>query len=303
MAELARRQHGVVGRRQLERLGFGSNAIQRRLDAGRLHRIHPGVYAVGHLAVTPRGRWLGAVFACGAGAVLSHRSAAALWGIRDPGSGRIEVTSPRKSRSTKKIGKHFGVLPADERTVLDGIPVTTVNRTLLDLGRVSRPHSVEAALREAEYRGLHERLSLPALLARHRRHRGARAAAQALGRLGDDPGGRIRSPLEELFLPFLDSQRLPRPRINAGVHVPASRHELEKHYEVDCLWEPQRLIVELDGFGAHGSRASFEDDRERDRRLATAGYRVTRITKRQLIGQGDALAADLHHLLMLYKHP
>lgn len=303
LADLARAQHGVVERRQLERLGIGRRGIARRLQGGRLHRIYPGVYAVGHLALTPRGHWMAAVFACGPGAALSHRTAAALWGIRDPGSGRIEVTSPRKSRSTETIGKHFGVLPADERTVRDGIPVTTPMRTVLDLGRVATPHSVEAALREAEYRELRDSLSLPVLLASHPRHRGAGAAAQALERIREDPGGRIRSPLEELFLPFLDRHKLPRPRVNAGVHVAATPHEPEKRYEVDCLWEDRALIVELDGFETHRSRDAFESDRERDRRLATAGYRVTRITKRQLLGQEDAIAADLHHLLLFYKRP
>jgi hypothetical protein len=302
-ANLARRQHGVVSRRQLERLGFGTRAIEHRMKAGRLYPVQRGVYAVGHLALTLRSRWMAAVLASGPEAVLSHRTAAALWGIRDPGSGRIDVTAPRKTRSTERICRHFAELPNDERAVLDGIPVTAVNRTLLDLATVAKPHSVEAALREAEYLQLRDRLSLPALLARYPRHRGARSIRAALERRQKDPGGRIRSPLEELFLPFLDRHGLPRPRVNAGVHVPATPHEPERRYEVDCLWEDQTLIVELDGFESHRSRTAFESDRERDRRLTSLGYRVTRITKRQLLGSQAALAADLHHLLMFYKRP
>jgi hypothetical protein len=297
IAGLARRQHGVVGRGQLERLGLKTNAIDRRIGAGLLHTLHRGVYAVGHLALTPRGHWMAAMLSCGPGAVLSHRTAAGLWGIRDAGSGRIEVTAPRKTRSTATIRRHFAKLPADERTVRDGIPVTTVTRTVLDLAMVAEPYSVEAALREVEYQEFHDRLSLPALLARYPRHRATRPVTTALERLREDPGGRLRSPLEELFLPFLDRHALPRPRINALVEAG------DKRYEVDCLWEDRALIVELDGFEFHGRRRAFEDDRERDRRLTAAGYRVTRITQRQLLGRQDALAADLHHLLLFYKRP
>jgi hypothetical protein len=303
IAGLAGRQHGVVGRRQLLSLGLAPNAIDRRAAAGHLHAVHPGVYAVGHLALTPRSRWMAAVLACGPGAVLSHRTAAALWGIRDPGSGKIDVTVPRKSRSTGSIHRHFSRLPADECTVEDGIPVTSPMRTLLDLATVAKPHSVEAALREAEYLHLRGRLSLPALLARYPRHRGARAARAALERRDQDPGGHLRSPLEELFLPFLDRHRLPRPRINAGVHIPATRHEPERRYEVDCLWPEQRHIVELDGFESHGHRQTWEEDRIRDRRLQAQGYAVTRVTKRQLLGEEAALAADLSSLLLFYKRP
>ncbi len=250
-----------------------------------------------------RSRWMAAVLASGTGAVLSHRTAAALWGIRDPGSGAIDVTVPRKTRSNGTIRRHFGRFPADECTVEDGIPVTSPMRTLLDLATVATPHSVEAALREAEFLQLRDRLSLPALLARYPRHRGARALRAALERRQEDPGGRLHSTLEELFLPFLDRHALPRPRVNAAVHVPASRHELERRYEVDCLWPEQRQIVELDGFESHGRRQSWEDDRVRDRRLATAGYGVTRVTKRQLLSEEDALAVDLSSLLLFYKRP
>lgn len=282
---------------------MGTTVVARRVRAGRLHQIHRGVYAVGHLALTPRGHWMAAVLFCGDEAVLSHRTAAALWGIRDSGSGKIEVTSRRKSRSTGTIRRHFGRLPADECTVEDGIPVTAPMRTIIDLATVAKPHSVEAALREAEYLQLRDGLSLPALLARYPRHRGARSIRAALERRDEDPGGHFRSPLEELFLPFLDRHNLPRPRINAGVHVPASRHQPERRYEVDCLWPEQRHIVELDGFASHGHRQAWEDDKARDRRLVTAGYGVTRITKRQLLGEEDALAADLSSLLLFYKRP
>jgi hypothetical protein len=303
MARLARQQHGVAARRQIERLGIGNHAIAHRLANGRLHTIHAGVYAVGHTALTLRGRWMAAVLFCGDGAVLSHWTAAALWGIRNPGSGKIEVTSPRKSRSTERIRRHFGRVPADECTVEDGIPVTSPMRTVLDLASVAKPHSVEGALREAEYLRLRDRLSLPDLLVRYPRHRGARSIRTALDRSREDPGGRLRSPLEELFLPFLDRHGLPRPRVNAAVHVPASGHAPERRYEVDCLWPEQRQIVELDGFESHGHRQVWEEDRSRDRRLATAGYAVTRVTKRQLLGEGDALAADLSSSLLFYKRP
>lgn len=234
--------------------------------------------------------------ACGSGAVLSHRTAAAHWKIRES-SGAIEITVPRTSPQNRgSIHRHFAALPADERTVLDGVPVTSVTRTIFDLAAVAEPHSVEAALREAEYLQLRSRLSLPTLLARYPRHRGARKVRAALDRRRDDPGGRVRSPLEELFLPFLDRNSIPRPHINAPIQAG------DKRYEVDCLWYPQSLIVELDGFESHRSRTSFESDRERDRRLTSLGYRVTRVTSWQLTRQEDDLAADLHHLLQ-YKRP
>lgn len=290
MADLAERQHGVVSRPQLQALGFTGEAIDVRREASRLHPVHRGVYAVGHRVLSREARWMAAVLVCGPGAVLSHRSAAALWGIRSPSSRAIEVTVPSKAHSRAGIHRHYAVLPADELTEREGIPVTTVPRTIFDLAAVERLDAVEAALRQAEFRRLHDRLSLGDLLGRYPRRRGARAVRLALARLGESPG-QVESPLEERFLLFLDRYGLPRPQFNAWLEVGGGR------YRVDCLWPAQRQIVELDGWEAHGTRSAFRDDRGRDRRLRVAGYGVIHLTWSQLEDEPGEIAADLRRLL------
>jgi very-short-patch-repair endonuclease len=290
VGELAGRQHGVVAREQLLGLGLGTDQIGRRLRLGRLIRLDAGVYAVGHAALTQRGRWMASVLSCGRGAALSHHSAAALWGI---GSRRelVHVTAPCRGHSRRATRRHFAQLPDDERTTLDGIPVTTVPRTVLDLAATADVHTVEIVLRNIEFHRLRDRLSVPALLIRYPGHRGAGTIRTALARQSADPGGRTRSPLEEVFLPFLDHHRLPRPRLNFQIHLG------DKRYEVDCFWPAQRLVVELDGFAAHGTWRAARDDLARDRRLIAAGYRVTRITGDQLQDEPAQIAADLRAAL------
>jgi hypothetical protein len=233
---------------------------------------------------------MAAVLGSGPGAVLSHRTAAAHWGIRSWG-GAIEVTAPRKSRSRRNVRRHSASLPEDEVTTKDGIPVTTVPRTLFDLAAIASLDLVENALRESEYLRLFDRLSLHHLLERYPRHRGARVVRACLERRAEFPDGRAHRGLEERFLPFLEHYGLPRPRLNAWIEVAGHR------YQVDCLWPRPLVIVELDSFEAHGIRPSFEGDRARDRRLHVAGYRAPRITWRQLEGEPEAIAADLRALL------
>lgn len=233
---------------------------------------------------------MAAVLFCGPGAVLSHRSAATLWGLRGPSSRAIDVTSGSKSRSRSGIHRHYSALPADEVTVERGIPVTTVPRTLFDFAAVASVDEVEHALRESEYLRLHDRLSLWDLLDRYPRRRGAKAIRACLARRAETPG-RARSWLEERFLPFLREQQLPPPLLNAWIEAG------ERSFEVDCFWPRVKLVVELDGFAAHGTRIAFREDRARDRRLRVAGYGVTRIAPEQLDEEPVALAADLRHLL------
>jgi very-short-patch-repair endonuclease len=230
---------------------------------------------------------MAAVLASGPGAVLSHRSATALWGIWGSGAGEAHVTVPRKSRSQRSIKRHFGALPLDEITTLDGIPVTSAARAVLDLAADKGGPAAESALREMEYLGIYGPLSIPALLDRYPKHRGAARVARCLERLEDDPGGRVRSPLEELFLPFLDAHRIPRPKLNAWLPVGDDR------FQVDCFWPEARLIGELDDFGSHGTRRAMGRDRRRDRRLLAATFRVVRITAAQLRAEPTDVAADL----------
>lgn len=292
LAEMAGLQHGVVGREQVLGLGMGKSAIGRRVDAGRLHLVHREVYAVGHKALTQRGRWMAAVLACGQNAALSHWSAAALWRIRASGRELIDVTSPAKANSIREIRRHLRALPPDEVTVEDGISVTTVPRTILDLAAVSSVEVVESALAEAEYLRLTDRLSLPDLLARYPGRRGVRRVRVALERQREEPGGRRQSPLEEIFIPFLRRHSLPMPRLNAWLEVGGRR------YQVDGLWPGTTEIVELDGWQGHGTKSAFRDDRARDRRLRAAGYSITRLTWSQLDDEPRAIAADLRALLV-----
>jgi very-short-patch-repair endonuclease len=293
-AEIASRQHGVVARRQLKG-GLSEITIDRWIRSGRLHRIHPGVYAVGHTAITGRGRWMAAVLASGEGAVLSHASAAGLWGIWGSGAGETHVTVPRKTRSGRSIRRHFSVLPDDERTVVDGIQTTSAARAVLDLAAAKGAAAAESALREMEYLRIYGPVSLPTLLERHPRHGGSPIVRVCLARLDDDPGGRIRSDLEELFLPFLDANRIPRPRLNAWISIDDDR------FQVDCLWPDARLIGELDGFKSHGTKRAFRKDRRRDRRLGSRGFHVVRITEDQILGEPREVAADLRALI--YNRP
>lgn len=296
IAELAGRQHGVVALRQLREMGVSRREVERRLAAGRLHRLHPGVYAVGHKALSVQGHRMAAVLACGCGAVLSHASAAALWGIRHFAGALIHVTTNKKWRSSDSIRRHFSSLPEDERAFAEGIPVTTVPRTIFDLAAGCTTDQVQALIRESEYQRLYDRLSLADLLERYPRRRGAPRVREALAQIEDVPSGRPKSPLEERFLPFLRRYELPRPRLNDWIVLDENRR-----YQVDCHWPGTGQIVELDSWEGHGTRSAFRRDRTRDRHLRVAGYSVTRVSWAQLDDEPEAVAADLHRLLSDYK--
>lgn len=238
---------------------------------------------------------MAAVLASGPDAVLSHYSAAALWGIRPSSRSIIDVTDPVKSRSWDGIRRHHKALPLDEVTVQGGIPVTTVPRTIFDLAATEPLDVVKAMLREAEFLGLHDRLSLWDLVERYPGRRGIRKVKVALEALKDEPADERKSLLEERFVPFLRRHRLPRSRFNAWILLG------EKRIQVDCLWPDQRQIVELDGWQGHKTRTAFREDRARDRRLRVAGYGVTRLTWNQLEDEPGSIASDLRVLLGIEK--
>lgn len=233
---------------------------------------------------------MAAVLACGPDAVLSHRSAAQMWRLLPRSPGRSEVTRTRGWREPGLITVHRSYVPDDERTLLLGIPITGVSRTLLDLSAVLTKRQLERALNEAEVLGLTDRLSLPDLLGRHPGRRGS-ATLRTLLEDGTAVRGVTRSRLERRFLATLDRAGLPQPRLNADVAVRG------RFFEADCLWLEQQVIVELDGREAHGTVRAFERDRERDRLLLVAGWRVTRVTWRQLRDDPAAVIADLRELL------
>lgn len=248
--------------------------------------MHQGVYAVGHRHLEQRARWLAGVFAAGPGAVLSHRAAGALWRVRPDTI--IEVTCAHRRGSTLSfVARRSAALPADEMTVVDGIPVTTMPRTLLDLAAVLPMRPLERAIEQAEVLRLTDALSLGDLVERHPGRRGIRKirAILARGDLGLDV---TRSELERRFLEFVRAAGLPRPGVNAIV----------EGYECDVVWRDELLIVELDGHATHGTDEAYERDRGRDRALAAAGWTVIRVTWRQLHNERVALERDLRRLLV-----
>jgi hypothetical protein len=262
MAGLAERQYGVVSRAQLVQIGMSGSAIDRRVRAGRLHMLHPGVYAVGHRLVPREGRWLAAVLRVGEGAVLSHRSAAGLWGIRREGERNpIDITASGSTRSSGAVRRHDVLLVPAELTSRRGIPVTTLARTLFDVAAVLSTEALEAAIREAEYLHRFRLEGLERLLERHPGRRGATTIKVCLQRLGRGPRGRTRSRLEVKFAALLAHTDLPWPELNVLLDLDGFK------IEADCLWREGRVIAELDGGEAHGTRVAFEVDRERDRRL------------------------------------
>jgi very-short-patch-repair endonuclease len=284
VAALAAQQHGVVGRAQLRAIGLTLDEIEGRLRRKQLHRMHQSVYAVGHRLVSRLGRWMAAVLAAGPGAALSHRDAAALHGLRPSSSRLIEVTAPRRRRRPG-LRIYRAKLAGDEVAVVEGVPVTGIHRTLLDLATVVPRARLDRALERADALSLTDPLPLAALLERHRGRRGTRSLAEALAD-GVRPAS-TRSELEDAFLSFLDAHRLPRPEVNTWTG----------EMEVDFRWPQHSLIVEVDGRDTHATSAAFERDRARDRKLQAAGWRVVRITWRQLHVDAEAVADDLAKLL------
>ncbi|MEK6228197.1 MAG: type IV toxin-antitoxin system AbiEi family antitoxin domain-containing protein [Actinomycetota bacterium] len=295
IAELADRQHGTVERVQLAALGLTAGAVDKRVQRGRLFPMHRGVYAVGRRGLNVRGHWMAAVLALGGGAVLSHRAAAALWGLREPPTGRIDVTVPSPSgrKRRRDIAVHrSATMAAHHVTSRDRIPVTTVPRTLLDLAAVEPRRTLERALDEAERLRLLDLRGLQAILGDSR---GRRGTTTLLSVLQEHTAGSTltRSELEERFLALCREHGLPPPRVNAWVAMG------EGGIEADFLWPSRSLIVEVDGFASHATRKAFESDRRRDRRVRLAGYQPLRFTWREVTETPAAVAAELRAHLQI----
>jgi hypothetical protein len=289
LAALASRQYGVVSRAQLRTLGLRDTAISERAARGRLHRVHRGVYAVGHIVLGARGRWMAAVLSCGPGAVLSHFSAAALWELRASAAVRTDVTRVGAGGRQRRRGieLHRARSLAGETTTQGGIPVTTPARTIFDLAATLDRRALERVLDQAENARLTDVASLEALARARPGHRGAGRLTAALNT--HTPGTTLtKSDLEELFLGLCDRIALPRPRVNTR---PAG-------FEVDFLFPEARLIVETDSWRHHRSREAFEKDRHRDAVHTRAGYRTLRFTHRQLTTDPTTVAATLRAALL-----
>jgi hypothetical protein len=283
LEDLAAKQQGVVTRAQLQDAGVGRGAIARWLGNGRLQPCHPGVYGLGHLPSSPLTAASAAVHACGLHTALSHRSAAALWGILPAWPEVVEVTG-RGYRVVAGVRFHrTRSLLRREVTRREGINVTTPARTLLDLAVVLDDRELTRAVNEARVLRLVSPTELAEAIKRARGKRGAGRLRAIL----EPPGAPTESILEDEFGKFLDDYGIPRGLTNQRIG----------RWKVDMVWPEQRLIVELDGRAFHDHPEAFERDREKDAELQALGFRVVRITWRRLKRQPAVEAARLTRLL------
>jgi len=276
---LARGRHAVVTADELTAAGLSRHAIAHRLATGWLRRMFRGVYLVGPLEA-PHSRAMAATLAAGAGALLSHYAAAVLWCVRPPREGPIDVTVPgRKTRARPGIRAHRSDLHQADMTRKDGIPVTSPARTLLDLATTATPRDLARATEEAQVRRLVSTHSLNEQSSRYPTHRGTAALRKVIR---SDPAF-TRSEAERRMIELIRAARLPTPETNVRIDG----------HEVDLVWREARLVVEIDGYAFHSSRSSFERDRRRDAALAGGGWRVVRVTWRQLTDEPEAVVATL----------
>lgn len=286
MGDLAGRQHRVVAHQQLVAIGFGPSGIQHQLKSGRLYQLFRGVYAVGCAQVSWQGRVMAAVLACGPDAVASHQTAAALHGIRPSSRAMIDVTTPRSRHGQHGIKVYrVRVLHLEDRSVVDGTPVMSVARTLLDLAAVVQLRQLRRAFEEAEKLRLLDLRAIERLFERSRGRRGVKALRKVIAEYVEPPI--TRSEAERLLVEVCDHAGIPRPQMNVSV---AGR-------VVDGVWHKQRLVIEIDSRTHHLTTAAFEEDRRRDADLMLAGYRVLRITWRRLRDEPDAVAEIVRRLL------
>lgn len=256
-SRIAGRQHGVVSISQLHAAGLSDDAVLGRVRTGRLHRLHRGVYAVGHRGISRYGRWIAAALACGEGAAVSHRSAAELWGLLPPSGGGVDISllgGNRRTRPGIRLHRRTALRPA-AITRRYGIPVTKPAQTIGDLRTVVSDKELRRAIRQANV------LGLPI---------GSEASRD-----------RTRSDLERDFLRLCKRHRLPTPEVNVRIGS----------YLVDFLWRERRLVVETDGYRYHRGRQAFEDDRSRDLDLRSKGYDVLHFSYRQVSREPERVAA------------
>lgn len=284
IARIAGGQDNVITREQLLEAGLGRGAIAHRRRAGWMQRLHQSVYLLGAAPPTPMARARAAVLAYGDDAVVSHRSAAELFGLLPERGEDVDVTVVgRNVGSRRGIRVHrVAYVESQDVVVMRGVKVTSTARTICDLVATESPRDYEAAFQEALFRRRDIDRRMEEVLARDPARRGA-PAVRALLR---DPR-LTRSERERLLLKLIDSAQLPRPATNVRVHG----------YLLDAYWPAQGLVVEFDGWGAHGHRLAFERDRKRDQVLVAAGLRVLRVTDRQLRDEPVAVAVRIAQAL------
>jgi hypothetical protein len=286
LARLARRQYGVVSVRQLHAMGYGEGSIAKGVAGGRLHRLHHGVYAVGHTVLSLHAHCLAGVLACDSEALLSHYSAAWLWGLLSTQPIPVHVTTSvrRKPRLPLRV-HHSQTLTDADRAFEDRIPVTSVPRTALDLAARIRTVSLNRLLQRAEELKLFDLPEFESVLARNRGHRGSSRLRRAIAIYAPPPF--TRSGLELRFLELLAEAGIPKPTTAFNV----------AGYELDVYWPELRFAVELDVFETHGSHRSFEDDRVRDEDLKLAGVELNRVTGHRLDREPDRVLERVVRLL------
>jgi predicted transcriptional regulator of viral defense system len=277
IARIAECQHGLITLDQLADLGISPAAARKRVERGRLHPVHSGVYAVGHALLGREGHYMAAVFACGPGAVLSHCSAAELWGLMPAVREEIDVTAPnRRGRMPTGIAAHRnGALHECDCTKQLRIPCTTVARTLLDVAAVVPAWELRKAIAEAEVRRLLRVAEVRQLMHRCRGRRGVARLRFCIEELHPSTK-RTLSELERMFLALCDRAGLPRPEVNVPLEAAGLR------LRPDFLWRDARLIIETDSRRFHGTASAFELDRQREQRFFAAGWQVVRCTWRQV---------------------
>jgi hypothetical protein len=266
-----------VALRQLREFGLSASGVRSRVARGRLHRIHRGVYAVGHPKLTGRGHWMAAVLACGPNAALSHRSAAGVWGLRPDNRRKSDISLPSPSARPKQaIEVHRSVtLIADDVTTVDGIPCTTVARTLVDLGDAVHRRAVERAVEQADVLRLFDLYEVERAIERAGPRRGTGILLSVLESL--DGATLTETDLEEAFLALCREAGLPTPEVNVWITLPDGTPA-----KIDFLWRAERLAVETDGGPFHRTRQSRERDARRDQLLRLMGFEPVRFTGRQV---------------------
>jgi very-short-patch-repair endonuclease len=256
----------VVSASQLAGFGYAKATIAEAVRQGRLHRLYRGVYAVGHEALTWEGRCMAAVLA-NSPAVASHKTAAWIWELRRWRPGRFDLTAPTRRHRREPIVVHFARLAAEDQTVVEGIPVTSVARTMLDLAPDESTRNLHRMMDRAEERKTFDLRRFARLLARAGGHPGRVKLRYALDTFKPEHAV-LRSDLERRFRKLVLAARLPRPATNVFV----------EGCELDVYWEAEGFAVELDVYATHGSRHSFEEDRERADDLLLAGIEMIRVT-------------------------
>lgn len=283
LVEIAKRQHDVLSLEQLVDLGLSPSGVRDLVAAGKLRRIHRGVYAVSAAPLTRAGRWMAAVLACGPGALLSHQSNAMHFGLRATNRSRIDVISgTRAGRSLAGIHAHTAttLLPRDI-TEHNGIPCASVACTLFQIAVGVSPHSLLKAADQAETLGLFDRRAIDDVLHRNAGRPGVRALRDVIEILAGEEQPIQRSVFEERFNPIIDLAGLPPPITNHWMRVNG------EWFELDFFWPSLRLGVEVDG-GRHLTRAGRHRDRIKDRKLAAVGIQVVRYLWGDLDEQGAA---------------